>query len=107
MTALLSNPSVSTLGRFLCCPGSVTPSEPVGVASGWPPVSRDSAAVGVSSAGTVGRIVGGGADAGWLWSGRAPDAVGFAGDGTGVFIKATPGGLLAEVVVLAVGDALY
>jgi hypothetical protein len=54
----------------------------------------------------VGRIVGGGADVGWLWSGRASDAVGFAGRGTGASVEAIPGGLLAKVVVLAVGDAL-
>jgi hypothetical protein len=108
MIGLPSNASVSTLGRFLRCPvDSATPSEPVGVASAWPPMSRDSAAVGVASAGTVGRIVGGGADVGWLWSGRASDAVGLAGGGTGASVEAIPSGLLAEVVVLAVGDALY
>jgi hypothetical protein len=108
MIGLPSNASVSTLGRFLRCPvGTATPSEPVGVASGWPPVSRGSAAVGLASAGTVGRIVGGGADVGWLWSGRASDAVGLAGGGTGASVEAIPSGLLAEVVVLAVGDALY
>ncbi len=76
------------------------------MASGWLHVSRDCAAVGVVLVGAVGCIVGGGANAGWLWSGRAPDAVGFAGGGTEAFVEATPGGLLAEVVVLAVGDAL-
>jgi hypothetical protein len=105
MIGVLSNASVPALGRFLRCPvGSATPSERIGVASGWPAVSRGSAAVGVASAGTVGRIVGGGADAGWLWSGRAPDAVGFAGGGTGSFVEAAPGGLFAwVVVVIAVG----
>jgi hypothetical protein len=54
MTGLPSNVSVSTLGRFLGCPeGLATLSEPVGVASGWPPVSRDSPAVGVTSVGAV------------------------------------------------------
>jgi hypothetical protein len=66
-------------------------------------MSRDSATVGVASAGTVRRIVGGGADAGWLWSGRAPDTVGFARGGIGSFVEAVPGGLIAWVVVIAVG----
>lgn len=105
MTGPPSNTSVSTLSRFLRRPaGSAIPAEPVGVESGWLPVSRDCAAVAL--VGVVGRIVDGGADAGWLWSGRAPDAVGFAGGGTGTFVKATPGGLLAEAV-LAVGDPRY
>jgi hypothetical protein len=88
MTVPPSHVFVPLLGRFRDRHAS---------ASSWfPPASADCTAVGVASGDTVGHIVGGGAAGGML---RAPDAVGFAGGGTGSFVEAVPGGWLAWVVV--------